>query len=81
MIMKIGKFVIKNIKWDTDGDEEVFESLPQKISFPNSNFDKWLGKQETDDEEELADWVSDFISDEYGFCHDGFEIEGTVLEE
>ncbi len=24
---------IKNIKWDTDGDKEVFASLPQEIDF------------------------------------------------
>lgn len=29
--------VVRNIKWDTDGDKEVFDSLPQegyKIAFP-----------------------------------------------
>ena len=25
--------------------------------------------------EELLDYLSDWLSDEYGFCHDGFNIE------
>ena len=63
------------------GMDHSFVSLTD-TSFLANLLASVLGKrQETDDEEELADWVSDFISDEYGFCHDGFEIEGTVLEE
>ena len=23
-----------NIKWDTDGDQEVFDSLPQEVALP-----------------------------------------------
>lgn len=23
--------VVRNIKWDTDGDKEVFDSLPQEV--------------------------------------------------
>ena len=46
--------VVRNIKWDTDGDKEVFDSLPQE-------------------EEEFLDDVSDWLSDEYGFCHFGFD--------
>lgn len=36
--------VVRNIKWDTDGDKEEF-----------------------------LDDVSDWLSDEYGFCHFGFD--------
>lgn len=25
----------KNIKWDTDGDHEVFDSLPQEVEIPS----------------------------------------------
>lgn len=63
-----------NIKWDvTDGAEdmtqeemnEVLETLPTEIEVPN-----YLG----DDEDEFLDNVSDWLSDEFGFCHDGFEL-------
>lgn len=47
----------KNIKWDTDGDQEVFDSLPKEVKVP-SRFSE-----------------SDWLSDTYGFCHGGFEVE------
>ena len=51
-----------NIKWDTDGDKEILESLPTEIKIPDNL---------TDDE------ISDYISDKVGYCHYGFEIEET----
>ena len=55
-----------NIKWDTDGDMELLEELPTEVEIPDYLI--------TDDEDDLLDEVSDWLSDEYGFCHDGFEI-------
>lgn len=49
-----------NIKWDTDGDMEVLKQLPLEMEIPDS----------MRDEEE----ISDYLSDEIGFCHYGFEI-------
>lgn len=63
-----------NIKWDvTNGAEdmtqeeinEILDTLPTEIEVPN-----YLG----DDEDEFLDNVSDWLSDEFGFCHDGFEL-------
>ena len=42
-----------DIKWDTDGDEEVLKTLPTEMDIPNGI-----------DEEGVADW----LSDETGFC-------------
>lgn len=53
-----------NIKWDTDGDEEVLQDLPTGVEIPEGMYD----------EEEISDW----LSDEYGFCHYGFELFDTV---
>ena len=58
-----------NIQWDTDGDNEVLEMLPTEIEIP----EKIL--EDCDGEEEIAEAISDYISDETGFCHYGFEIE------
>ena len=64
-----------NIKWDvTDGAEdmtkkdmdEILLTLPTEVEIPD-----YLT---TDDEDNLLDEVSDWLSDEYGFCHDGFEL-------
>ena len=49
-----------NIKWDTDGDMELLNELPTEIDIPNN----------MDDEDE----ISDYLSDQTGFCHDGFEL-------
>lgn len=50
-----------NIKWDTDGDMELLEELPTEIEIPEGM---------TDEEE-----ISDYISDETGFCHNGYVLE------
>ena len=58
-----------NIKWDvTDGAEdmtqeeinEILESLPTEIDIPEGMTDE--------------DEISDYLSDETGFCHCGFEL-------
>lgn len=48
-----------NIKWDVDFKEDL-EGLPTEIEIPEGI---------TDEEE-----ISDYISDETGFCHCGFEL-------
>lgn len=57
-----------DIKWDvTDGSEdmsqeemnEILEALPMEVEIPD-----YLGN----DEDELLEDVSDWLSDEYGFC-------------
>ena len=55
-----------NIKWDTDGDMELLEELPTEVEIPDYLI--------TDDEDDLLDDVSDWLSDEFGFCHDAFEL-------
>ena len=55
-----------NIKWDTDGDMELLEELPTEVEIPDYLI--------TDDEDDLLDEVSDWLSDEFGFCHDAFEL-------
>ena len=50
-----------NIKWDTDGDDEILKDLPTEIEIPDGMVD----------EEE----ISDYVSDQTGFCHFGFELE------
>lgn len=64
--------LIKNIKWDTDGDMEALASLPTEVYTP-----PFLERGNYDLDSYLDD-VSDWLSDEYGWCHFGFE---AVTEE
>ena len=49
-----------NIRWDTDGDNELLYILPTEMEIPEG----------MTDEDEISDW----LSDEEGFCHNGFEL-------
>ena len=48
-----------NIIWDVDFKEDL-ENLPTEIDIPEG----------MTDEDEISDW----LSDEFGFCHYGFEL-------
>lgn len=48
-----------HIQWDADGDEELLDFLPSEIQIPQN-----VGS------EDVADW----LSDETGYCHFGFEL-------
>lgn len=47
-----------NIEWDTD-DTELKEQLPAQMEIPAH-----ISKNE----------ISDWLSDQTGFCHNGFEL-------
>lgn len=62
-----------NIKWDTDGDREVFNELPTEMIIPDE-----LEEICKKDREYALEEISDWLSDETGFCHAGFEIEREI---
>lgn len=71
--MKV-KCLVTNIDWDTDG--EVIEDLPTETTI----------EVEVDDYDELDDEVTDALSDEYGFCLNGFSTryfdeDGNFIDE
>lgn len=60
---------VTSIEWDTSGedyDDEEDLDLPSEIIIPLEKIPEWASD---------LDRVSDYISNETGFCHDGFEIE------
>lgn len=74
---------ITNIKWDiTDGAEdmtpeensEVLESLPKEvyIKAPYANDDIL---ENSGLYNELCEEISNYLTNEYGFCHTGFNVE------
>ena len=62
------KVKIYNIEWDIDEDDDTV--LPTEIE---AEFD-YHG-----DNDELSDNISDWLTDEYDYCHEGFNYE--IIEE
>lgn len=57
-----------------------FDLLMRRNNLPKEvfiDYDKLDIDWEEPDEYELLDAISDYLSDEYGFCHDGFEYKDT----
>ena len=65
-----------NIKWDTDGDMEVLKELPTEMIIPDE-----LEEMCKKDKEYALEQISDWLSDETGFCHDGFEVVKVITKE
>lgn len=57
------KVKVFDIDWDTDGEDV---ELPLEIELEID--DKFVN-----DEDELSEVICDYLSDEYGFCHFGFD--------
>ena len=58
------KFRVYDIDWDTDGEDV---DLPNEIEVNVP--------AEVVDYDDVNDYISDWLSDEYGFCHNGFLLE------
>lgn len=68
-----------DIKWDTTEDgENVDVSLPNDIIIDH-DFDS-LGDNGEIDTDSLLDEVADYLSDTYGFLHEGFYSEIYVKD-
>lgn len=65
-----------NIKWGTDGDEEVLQDLPTEMIIPDE-----LAEYYSADREYTTEEISDWLSEETGFCHSGFEIVKEVTRQ
>lgn len=64
------KVAFKNVKWDTDGVSLKDCGLEKKfVSDVDIDYD-----YETTDEE-LENMISDWLSDNFGYCHNGFDFE------
>ena len=71
-----------NIKWDTDGDEKVLQDLPTEMIIPNYLEEYYYrDRKYEEDRRYVTEEISDWLSDETGFCHAGFEIEKVITKE
>lgn len=55
------KIIATNIEWDVD-EEEDLDYLPKEVEIPEGITD--------------PDEISDYLSDTFGFCHNGFSLSG-----
>ena len=59
-----------NVNWDVD-EEDFFSD--EDIILP-TEFTTYIQPPE-DEDIELSEYLSDWLSDEYGYCHNGFNFE------
>lgn len=62
------KYIAYNIQWDTDNDKAIFNQFPKEIEIPENI---WKEYEEYQDE----DIVSDYLSDDTGFCLFSFNLK------
>ena len=68
-------YYVTNIKWDIDeldADEREDLNLPTEVEVTIDVEEEEL----SDEDAEYA--ISEYLSDEYGFCHDGFACTEKV---
>ena len=66
-----------NIKWDTDDEDwGALNKFPEEMIIPDE-----LEEMYKKDKDFALEEISDWLSDEIGFCHAGFEIEKEITKE
>lgn len=60
------EYVVSNIDWDSDGSDV---ELPSGVTIDVPTYIEDEGR------DSVEEWISDVLSDEYGFCHFGFSFE------
>lgn len=69
----MAKYRIYDIRWDTDGEE--IPDLPTD-DLVNSEY---LDVEDDENINEVEEAISEYLSDEYGFCHFGFSFKRVSL--
>ena len=69
------KVHFKNVKWDTDGHKLADCGLKSDFVV-NVNIDYDFNTLD----DEIGEMLSDWLSDEYGYCHNGFDYEIVPAE-
>lgn len=61
-------YAVGNIEWDTDGEDIEDLDLPESIVLS-------VALEKGDDRDVAEDYISDYLSDTFGYCHFGFSLE------
>ena len=71
-----------NIKWDTNGDKEALQDLPTEMIIPNYLEEYYYrDRKYEEDRRYVTEEISDWLSDETGFCHAGFEVVKEITRQ
>lgn len=57
---------------------EILSSLPTEINIMIDDLSNYDVNAKSS-EDEIADAVSEWLSDKYGFCHQGYNLEEDIL--
>lgn len=68
-VTPVSRIQARNIQWDAP--EDVAESLPEQIDVPLETVIECDG----DGMPDYIDEISDYITDQSGFCHNGFALD------
>ena len=63
----IRRFLVHSIDWDVDNESEL-DDLPTEVDITI----------DAEDDEDAEDKICDYLSDEYGYCHNGFDYEEII---
>ena len=66
------KYRLFDIEWDTSDDEHPDGGDFEELKLPNEVF---IEVDDDDDDFNPAVDAGDYLSDEYGFCHYGYNFE------
>ena len=69
------KYAATKIAWDVDADDPNAKLLPKKVIVDFDDLD--LPDCATD--AEVEDALSDYLSDQYGYCHNGFTFKKVIM--
>ena len=58
--------IVRDIEWETDGQTNV-AALPKTVVIP-------ISYEELEDEDALHTGITDYLSDNYGWCVSGYEL-------
>lgn len=62
-------YAITNIEWDTDGED--IEELPTEVELTLKD----MIEDDLEDEETVTEKITDYLSDNYGFCLFDYDYE------
>jgi hypothetical protein len=75
----MAKFIVTDIDWDTTNDNSFEEIKADDLGLPDEVIvnTEYLDIEDDENMDEVENAISDYLSDEYGFCHNGFTFYKT----